>query len=109
MAWFLQFYNRGENLDRRLAVRVEWNGPVKYRLMQTDHYQTGLLVNISDRGAMLWLKEDIPLGSELEVLIQTRLDAEQVHFVMKIVRTEETREKYIGYGCRLQMTVNEVG
>ena len=110
MAHILMSYDKGEQVDRRLETRVEWNGPVKYRPMQMDHFKTGILVNISDGGAMLWLNEDIPVGSEIEVLVQSEHAPEPVHMYMHIVRIEEiSREGYTGYACKLEMAVDEAG
>ncbi len=96
-------------MDRRLKTRVEWNGPVKYRLLQSDPYRTGLLVNISTNGAMLWLNEDIAIDSSIEVLMQSEYDPEPVQMHMRVVRKQSSqREGYTGYGCELEMTVSEL-
>lgn len=96
-------------MDRRLKTRVEWNGPVKYRLLQSDPYATGILVNISTSGAMLWLDEDVAVGSRIEVLMQSEYDPEPVQMHMRVVRHESSqREGYYGYGCELEMTVSVV-
>lgn len=95
-------------MDRRMKTRVEWNGPIKYRLLQTDPYKMGILVDISTTGAMLWLKENIGLSDKIEVLMQSEYDPEPVQMHMSVVRTEESpREGFNGYGCHLEMTVGE--
>ncbi len=92
-------------MDRRLKTRVEWKGPIKYRLEHTDSFKTGLLTDISTTGAMLWLKGDIPVGSRMEVVMQSEYDPAPVHMHMRVVRTEGAqREGYTGYGCQLELT-----
>ncbi len=97
-------------MDRRMKTRVEWHGPIKYRLLQEDDCKTGILANISTKGAMLWLNENIAMSSKIEVVMQSGYDPEPVHIYMHVARTESAqREGYTGYGCELEMTVTELG
>ncbi len=96
-------------MDRRIKTRVEWNGPIKYRLQQVDPYKTGFMANISTSGAMLWLDEDLDLGTKIEIVMKSEYDPEPVHMHMHLVRAEdEIREGYKGYGCELEMAVSEI-
>ena len=93
-------------MDRRNEPRVNSNDSVRYRMLHTDSYKTGVLRNISTHGALLWLSEDFAVNSSLEVLIRSHEETEHVH--MRVVRTEETNRKgYTGYGCRIEMTISE--
>jgi hypothetical protein len=93
-------------MGRRNEPRVNWNYSVQYRMLHTDAYKTGMLVNISNHGALLWLKEEFAVGSNIEILMQSHDKPEHVH--MRVVRTEKTSRKgYTGYGCRVEMTLSE--
>lgn len=96
-------------MDRRVKTRTEWNGPIKYRLLQIDPYKTGILADISTSGAMLWLDEELDMGVHVEIVMQSEYDPEPVHMHMHVVRTEDVpREGYLGYGCELEMSVSEM-
>ena len=93
-------------MDRRSETRVKRNASVKYRIAYMGTYKIGLLVNITSHGALLWLKEDLSIGSNLEVLMLSDNYSEHVH--MNVVRTEETnRDGYTGYGCKIEMRISE--
>lgn len=89
-------------MDRRINTRVEWNGPVKYRTQEMTESKIGMLANISTSGAMLWLMEDLAIGSPIEVVMQSEYDPKPVHMHMHVKRIEKSkREGYSGYGCSL--------
>lgn len=89
-------------MDRRLNARVEWNGPIKYRLSNNTDYKTGMLADISTTGAMLWLKESLAIDDPVEVVMQSEYDPKPVHMHMHVKRIENAkREGYSGYGCAL--------
>ena len=93
-------------MNRRSESRVNWNGSVKYRAGHMSTYKMGLLMNMSTQSALLWLKEDFSIGSNLAVLMPPHDNPEHVHLI--VVRTEETnREGYTGYGCRIGMRISE--
>ena len=96
-------------MDKRTGVRIDWDSLAKYRVSQTGEYRAGILKNASISGAMLWLKEDISVGNLLDVLVESKDDSYPINMHMRIVRTEETPyEDYIGYGCKLEMTISEL-
>ena len=91
-------------MDRRLSPRVEWHGPVSYRRADEHAYHTGFLANISTTGAMLWLDEEFPEGTWLEVVMQSEYDEHPVHMKMQVLRVvSEKRQGYRGYGCTLEL------
>lgn len=93
-------------MGRRDECRVNWSHTVQYRISNTRAYKTGLLMNLSNDGALLWLKEDFSVGCNLELLVGSNDRPEHVH--MRVVRTEETNcEGYKGYGCRVEMRISE--
>lgn len=95
-------------MNRRAKHRIEWNGLVKYRLSHGISYKPGILKNASASGAMLWMKEELAVGSLIDVLMESRDDHDPVNVHMRIVRTEKTSDDdYTGYGCKLEMTVSE--
>ena len=91
-------------MERRLSPRVEWQGPVSYRVGTEHQYHTGVLANISTTGALLWLKEELKPGTWLEVVMQSELDPHPVHMKMQVVRVgPEVRKGHRSYGCRLEL------
>ena len=75
-------------------------------MLGADAYKTGIARNISDNGALLWLKEDLAVGSGLELRMES--NGEQQYVYMRMVRTEETnRAGYMGYGCKVDMIISE--
>ena len=90
-------------MDRRIAPRVEWNGPIKYRTEKGGKYRAGFLADISTTGAMLWLKQELQVGDKLEVIMQSEFDPKPVRMQMQVKRImDEVRENYHGYGCALE-------
>lgn len=91
-------------MDRRLSPRVEWHGPVSFRTTEDTDYRTGFLANISTTGAMLWLEEDLGIGDEIEVVMQSEFDSAPVHMTMHISRIlPHKRNGFRGYGCSLEL------
>lgn len=93
-------------MDRRSEPRADWNTPIKYRKLDSDTYKKGILANMGTNSALLWLSEELAVGSSLDV--QMRPYDMPEHVFMHVVRTEETnREGYRGYGCKVEMTLSE--
>lgn len=91
-------------MDRRLAPRVEWHGPITYRTGGNEPYHTGFLANISTTGAMLWLEEELQEGDRLEVVMQSEFDPEPVHMWMRVTRIlADRRNGFRGYGCSMEL------
>lgn len=89
-----------------MANRIDWDGLIKYRMSPTGAYKPIILKNASVNGAMLWLKEEIAVGSLLDVLMESKDDSDPVSMRMRVVRIEEAQYKdYTGYGCKLEMAV----
>lgn len=89
-------------MDRRLKTRVEWNGPVKYIVEGTGEQKQGVLSDISTSGALMWVREELDMETQMEVIMQSQFDPKPVHMHMVIKRREPNmREGYTGYGCVL--------
>ena len=93
-------------MDRRREPRSNFNSPIKYRVMYSDTYKEGILVNMGENGALLWLPEEYPVGTSVDVMIGSHENPEHVN--MRVVRPEETsHEGYNGYGLKVEMTLSE--
>ena len=91
-------------MDRRSEHRVNWNESIQYRVSHAGDYSTGIVGDIAISGALLWLKEDLAVGSRIELLTGSLGDGLQAY--MRVVRTEDANsEGYAGYGCRVEMKV----
>ncbi|RTZ74254.1 MAG: hypothetical protein DSZ00_04845 [Gammaproteobacteria bacterium] len=95
---------RGELIERRTSPRVERHGPVSFRTAEDSDYRTGFLANISTTGAMLWLEEELEIGDEIEVVMQSEFDPAPVHMKMRVTRMlPQPRNGFRGYGCSLEL------
>ena len=93
-------------MNRLKEFRTDWDNSIKYRMLYSDTYEKGVLVNMGADSALLWLKGEYPVGSSFDVL--TRADDILEHVYVRVVRTEETnRPGYKGYGCKVEMTLSE--
>ena len=67
-------------MNRRAEHRINWNDPIQYRISVAGDYKTGIVRNISINGALLWLKEGLDVGNNIELL--TGSHGKQLHVFM---------------------------
>ena len=91
--------------ERRTNLRVEVDGPMQYRHLDSEEFSTGEIENISAEGALIWICEEMPLDTEL--VIRVDLDgpdetwADMVATLLYQLPNEE--DSLYGYGCSIEL------
>ena len=90
-------------IDRRFSPRAPINGKMKYRLPENRNLSSGILINISQTGALLGFKHKMPADTVLTVLMESHLDDEPpVEITTEIIREATYNEGHsYCYGCRI--------
>jgi len=90
-------------IDRRFSPRASINGEIKYRRPDNSDMSSGVLINISQTGALLGLKHKIPEDTVITVLMESHLDDEPpVEISTEIIRVETYCEDHsYCYGCKI--------
>lgn len=89
-------------LDRRLFDRNSMDFAVKYRTVHEEVHSQALLENASARGLLLWMPDDLEVGVQLEVLVESEFEDEEIlHLFVEVVRREQQKDAQgrWGYGC----------
>ncbi len=90
--------------DRRLKSRIKIEGRMTYHLEDSNHTHEGELEDLSDRGALIWIKQDLPLASQLFCRVEA--DAEEqggIEFTATLLHTHpQQRESLYGFGCTIE-------
>jgi len=90
-------------IERRFSPRAPINGEIKYRLPENADLSSGVLINISQTGALLGLKHKLPEDTVLTILMESHLNDEPpVEISTEITRIETYCEDYsYCYGCKI--------
>ena len=91
--------------ERRNSPRIYIDGPMRYRRIDSEDFQPGRIENISIDGALVWIGEYLPLGSELVIRVEpdgpdpswADLSATLLYEL-----PEEDNSLY-GYGCSISL------
>ncbi len=90
--------------DRRLKSRIKIEGRMTYHLEDSNHTHEGELEDLSYRGALIWIKQDLPLASQLFCRVEA--DAEEqggIEFTATLLHTHpQQRESFYGFGCTIE-------
>ena len=90
--------------DRRLKSRVKIEGRMTYHLENSNDTHEGELEDLSDVGALIWIKQNLPTASQLFCRIESD-DEEQtgIEFTATLLHTHpRNRESLYGYGCTIE-------
>ncbi|MCW8933586.1 MAG: PilZ domain-containing protein [Gammaproteobacteria bacterium] len=90
-------------IEKRFSPRAAINGQIKYRLADESNLSSGILLNVSQTGALIGLKHKVPENTVLTILMESHLDDEPpVEISTKIIRTENDCEDHAYcYGCKI--------
>ena len=91
--------------ERRSNPRVQIDGPMSYRHLDSEELLPGQIENISSNGALIWVGEDLPLDTELVVRIQpdNQEDAWADFVVTLLYQLPEEENSLYGYGCAVEL------
>ncbi len=91
--------------ERRTNLRVEVDGPMQYRHLDSEEFSTGEIENISAEGALIWICEDLPIDSEL--IIRVVLDGPDETWADVIAtllyKLPDEEGSLHGYGCIIEL------
>lgn len=100
-----------EPVERRSNPRIDINGSMTYRTGNSDDIYQGQLENLSMQGARIWIDQELPTASQLQVRVET--DDQEVaamEFRATLIYTLPGRGKALfGYGCSIEESAQLAG
>lgn len=90
--------------DRRLKSRIKIEGRMTYQLENSIDIHRGELEDLSDRGARIWIEQDLPPASRLVCVVEADDPAQAgIEFTATLLhRYSEQRDSLYGYGCTIE-------
>ena len=91
------------NVDRRYYTRTEIGCQVAYRRFNEEKYKEGVLVNISETGALIGVNEKLDLDTHLYLIIESAEEDEQpIQMLAETIRLADTVDGFdYCYGCMI--------
>lgn len=92
--------------ENRSFERINIDHYIQYQISLDSEPKEGLLDNISASGALLWLREEIPINSRLHIIVHSE-DPTELPLAINavIVRLAGRRDDgCLGYGCEIVET-----
>ena len=91
--------------ERRIKPRVEIDGVMTYRTDDSSETHPGRLENLSDRGACIWIRQELPTSSRLHCRIESDIREEgAMEFRATLLHAlPEQRDSLFGYGCTIEV------
>ena len=92
------------SLERRLKPRIEINGKMTYQTEDSNDTLYGELEDLSNRGARIWIEQELPAASQLLCRIEAD-DCEQqaMEFRATLLHALPGRRNALyGYGCSIE-------
>ena len=91
--------------ERRGNPRVYIDGPMQYRQVESHDFLPGKIENISAKGALVWIGEDLPLDRELVVRVEPDgPDEDWADLVATLLYKLPDEENSLhGYGCSIEL------
>lgn len=92
-----------EAAERRLKSRIKIDSEITYRLRNSNEVQQGLLEDMSDQGARIWIQTNLPAGSQIFCLIESDEPQQPaIEFKATLLRGyPQERDSMYGYGCSI--------
>ncbi len=90
--------------ERRVKSRIRIEGPLTYHLEDSLETHEGKLEDLSERGASIWIKQELPVTSQLVCSVKAA-DPEDpdILFRATLMHTHpEQRDSIYGYGCSIE-------
>lgn len=90
--------------ERRVKDRIKIDGKMTYRKNQSDEVQEAELEDLSNRGARIWIQEEIATGSQLHCRVDSdETDQPSIEFVVTLLhQLPADKPSLFGYGCTLE-------
>jgi len=92
--------------ERRGNPRVNIDGPMQYRQVESHDFLPGQIENISADGALVWIGEDMPLDRQLIVRVEPDGpdDSSEDITVTLLYKLPEEDNSLHGYGCSIELS-----
>lgn len=92
-----------KNTDRRYYHRTDIGSPVAYKPYNDESYRDGILVNISETGALIGVNEKLELDTHLYLKMESGEENEPpIQMLAETIRVAEKLEGYeYCYGCMI--------
>ena len=91
--------------ERRANPRIEINGEMTYRTGDAGETRRGEIENMSAGGALIWIAEDLPVGSELLIGVE-EIDGDEGALEFRAVllhQLTDRKDDLYGYGCSIDV------
>lgn len=86
--------------DHRCSDRIAIGANVEFRCTNKEDFRSATMVDFSETGMLLLMKEDHPEGTQFEVRVK---NDEAIFFSVTCVRiTPCTEADLFGYGCKIE-------
>lgn len=86
--------------EQRCAERMSIGESVEFRCNSDEDFRTATMVDFSEAGMLLLIKEEYPEGSQFEVRVK---EDEALYFTVKCVRALPCADvDMYGYGCTIE-------
>ncbi len=93
-------------VERRLHPRIAIEGDMRYQFSHSNEIRTGLLENLSERGARIWINEELDVASQLLILVESD-SGEHADMTFKatlLYRLPQRNASKFGYGCSIELS-----
>ncbi len=97
-----------EYVERRLHPRIEIDGEMNYITCQSDEICAGLLENLSEGGARIWIGQELPLASQVVFRMESRSgdEADMTFRATLLYTLPRQRVAQYGYGCKIEVAAD---
>lgn len=86
--------------EQRCADRIAIGENVEFRSNSDEEFRIATMENFSEAGMLLLMKEEHPIGSQLEVRVK---DEEALYFTVKCIRAAPCTDiELYSYGCIIE-------
>ena len=87
-------------MDQRCAERIAIGENVEFRCKNDENFRAAKMVDFSESGMLLLMKEKYSENTEFEVRVQ---EEESMYFTVKCVRISPCSDiDLYGYGCKIE-------
>lgn len=86
--------------EQRCAERISIGESVEFRNNNDEEFRAATMVDFSEAGMLLLMKEEYPEGSQFEVRVK---EEEALYFTVKCIRAAPCTDiELYGYGCTIE-------
>jgi len=91
--------------ERRSSLRIEVDGPMQYRPIDSHVFLPGKIENLSANGALLWIGEELPLDND--IIVRVGIDSTKSCWsdmvATLLYKLPARKDSLHGYGCSIEL------